>query len=699
MSDAPSAAFSFYEPAKAPEEDVDKAAASKGPKRKRLAKACCACHRAKRRCDGMAPCSNCFFASKSCNYTDASGRPVAAPNPGKPDASRAPRGSTARSKTYSEDDQSRTSDPSELLAERRQVRKRVKNDPPSVLQTQETFLEPSPVRDDSRISPLLLDHTLTRELTNLFFTHSHPIRSVIHKPSFSASLSHNRVPSYLLLAMCAFAAPLSRHPRMRSTAPPQLSGRPFAHEAVSQMFDGSGHLICDPNLFTAQTLCLLMVYDLIAKDVGLTANSRYRELVLQIIQVLGVHAPEPPASTPNPDAEFIQNSIEAECVRRIFWMVHISDLRSGLYHRKFISLSDAQLRLRLPVDETSFELAVHSSSPEYLHLQPDRTRWVSEFGHFIRIFSLFARADEALNRSDTNLTTVSELEKRGEDWVATLPSNLQFSEENLQMQLAMFETSSNTGAWCFCVIHIYYAGMTLALHAARTAMSPYSAPSSQRPQWAITRLDMIIRTLGDRAKKSMLMGNFIWIQIKYLNRDDAQIQAWCKEYEEVWGTRIPDLVAAIRTAERGPSYPFPIPQSSKRFDPAASSSQVHPLARSLDDSRSHTQSISWPNVRPPHTQSIPGPGFIVRSGEDRDSSFERVKKEGESDSPSKNGRLGESLPSLKSSGLLDSWGSKAHLRPDMREPLTKNSSRLESDAKPTTLSGMPVGLQWLVNES
>ncbi|KAK7012277.1 hypothetical protein R3P38DRAFT_3020492 [Favolaschia claudopus] len=688
MSDAPSAAFSFYEPAKAPEEDVDKAAASKGPKRKRLAKACCACHRAKRRCDGMGD----FFASKSCNYTDASGRPVAAPNPGKPDASRAPRGSTARSKTYSEDDQSRTSDSSEFLAERRQVRKRVKNDPPSVLQTQETFSEPSPVRDDSRISPLLLDHTLTRELTNLFFTHSHPIRSVIHKPSFSASLSHN--------------------------PPPQLSGRPFAHEAVSQMFDESGHLICDPNLFTAQTLCLLMVYDLIAKDVGLTANSRYRELVLQIIQVLGVHAPEPPASTPNPDAEFIQNSIEAECVRRIFWMVHISDLRSGLYHRKFISLSDAQLRLRLPVDETSFELAVHSSSPEYLHLQPDRTRWVSEFGHFIRIFSLFARADEALNRSDTNLTTVSELENRGEDWVATLPSNLQFSEENLQMQLAMFETSSNTGAWCFCVMHIYYAGMTLALHTARTAMTSYSAPSSQRPQWAISRLDMIIRTLGDRAKKSMLMGNYIWvyvqnsalrsmftkqlfqIQIKYLNRDDAQIQAWCKEYEEVWGTRIPDLVAATRTAERGPSYPFPIPQSSKRFDPAASSSQVHPLARSLDDSRSHTQSISWPNVRPQHTQSRPGPGFIVSSGEDRDSSFERVKKEGESDPPSsKNGRLGESLPSLKSSGLLDSWGSKAHFRPDMREPFTKNSSRLESDAKPTTLSGMPVGLQWLVNES
>ncbi|EGN96588.1 hypothetical protein SERLA73DRAFT_184665 [Serpula lacrymans var. lacrymans S7.3] len=55
----------------------------KGPKRKRLAKACDACHKSKRRCDGTAPCSNCTFASKKCTYTDASGRPVPAPRPFK----------------------------------------------------------------------------------------------------------------------------------------------------------------------------------------------------------------------------------------------------------------------------------------------------------------------------------------------------------------------------------------------------------------------------------------------------------------------------------------------------------------------------------------------------------------------------------------------------------------------------------------
>lgn len=109
----------------------------------------------------------------------------------------------------------------------------------------------------------------------VFFTHCHPVRAIIHKPSFSASLSHNRVPSYLLYAICALAAPLSRQPRIR-TAPPRLSGRPFAQEALSLMFDGSGQLLCPNLLTTAQALCLLMVHELVVKDTAAPANLRYR---------------------------------------------------------------------------------------------------------------------------------------------------------------------------------------------------------------------------------------------------------------------------------------------------------------------------------------------------------------------------------------------------------------------------------------
>lgn len=52
---------------------------SKGKKRKRLAKACSACHKNKRRCDGFAPCSNCEFSSRQCVYLNAKGEIIPPP--------------------------------------------------------------------------------------------------------------------------------------------------------------------------------------------------------------------------------------------------------------------------------------------------------------------------------------------------------------------------------------------------------------------------------------------------------------------------------------------------------------------------------------------------------------------------------------------------------------------------------------------
>ncbi|KAJ7155539.1 fungal-specific transcription factor domain-containing protein [Mycena crocata] len=702
------ASFSFqagYEHPDQHEDEADKTAASKGPKRKRLAKACDACHKSKRRCDGTAPCSNCYFASKPCHYTDASGRPVAAPHTGKPDASRS---TSARSKVvYSEDDRPRPLTSEDRLdGERRQSRKRVKSDRSNALPIQETSSESGLAHEDTakdRAAPLVLDHALTRELTNLFFTHCHPVRAIIHKPSFSASLSHSRIPPYLLHAICSLAAPLSRQPRIR-TAPPRVSGRKFAHEAISLMFDGSGHLLCDPNLFTAQALCLLMAHDFVVNEAGAPANMRYRDLALQIVLALGVHNSEHTAVTPVPTADFIHASIERECVRRIFWVIHIMDLHVSIHSQRPVTLNDTELRLRLPVDETSFELAVHSILPEYLYLPPVRSHLVSELGHFIRMMSLYAQTELILNRSDANLGTLSELEKRAEEWASSLPDHLRFSEQNLQVQQSMFETSSNTGAWCFCCMHVYYASLALALHVGKNYRLSHSGNTavsiSPKPQWIVTRLDMIMGMLGDRAKNSMLMGAYIWTQIKYCHRDDAQIRGWCNDYEELWGTRIPDLVAAA-TAPRleWGSHPYGPPA---RISPTASALQMYPLGRSLDDLRLHNHGTGWSNGAHGPLQLGMGSTFIAIGGSgDKDGGSRRPNNEVDGDPP---GRLGESLPSLKSSGLLDSWnsatagaGSNTHLRTDIRELTAKSSPPplgMDSDVR-----SMPIGLQWLANES
>jgi len=95
------------------------------------------------------------------------------------------------------------------------------------------------------------------------------------------------------------------------------------------------------------------------------------DLALQVVESLNVFHPEHPTLTPVPSPEFIQAAIERESIRRIFWLIHISDVIGSIYFKKpVVSLGEQGMRLRLPADETSFELGVHSTLPGGLPLAP-----------------------------------------------------------------------------------------------------------------------------------------------------------------------------------------------------------------------------------------------------------------------------------------------------------------------------------------
>ena len=87
---------------------------------------------------------------------------------------------------------------------------------------------------------------------------------IIHKPTFMAALSQNRVASHLILALCAMSAPFSQSPQVKSH-PPRLAGIRFYEDALNILFDSSGRLICEANLQTVQTLCLLEMHDVVAQ--------------------------------------------------------------------------------------------------------------------------------------------------------------------------------------------------------------------------------------------------------------------------------------------------------------------------------------------------------------------------------------------------------------------------------------------------
>ncbi|KAL0953614.1 hypothetical protein HGRIS_004821 [Hohenbuehelia grisea] len=605
-------------------------------KRKRLAKACDACHKSKRRCDGTMPCSNCFYASKQCTYTDSSGRPVPAPR--VPDAAPPPPPSVqfqldARYPAFPPHPQPTNHYPPEMKEDERLVQsKRYRQDRPGGEDAPLDQPQPVPSTTISmeRPQPIDLDHGLTRELTNLFFTHCHPSRAIIHKPSFTTALSHNRVPAYLLHAVCALAAPLSKQPRIR-TNPARNAGRRFALEALSLMFDGAGRLVVEPNLATAQALCLLQMHEVHVLEPGAASSSsagtgapgvwssRYHDLVLQIIDTLGVHSPEHPTLTPVPSPEFIHAAIERECVRRIFWLVYVMDVMAGIYYKRGgdawdrasrgngapglgMSLTRSpgankfgttEMRLRLPADETSFELAVHSTLPEYLYLAAIRTQYASEFGHLIRVITIYAKIEHTLDllnepEPKSNLNTVlAEADAALQAWERTLAEQLLFSEDSLQVQLSMFETSSNMGAWCYCMMHVLHASAGLALNAAR-----HRSQWAQRQDvgWAISRLEMIVNTLGSRARNSLLLGSVIWALVKYTKRDDPKIRSWAIDYEDFTVARIYELAQ-----KEWRLVPSPL-QKPLQYTPP-SGSQQHP--------QHQHQQLQQTSQHPPGHQHLP----------------------------------------------------------------------------------------------
>lgn len=64
--------------------------------------------------------------------------------------------------------------------------------------------------------------------------------------------------------MCAMSAPFSQSPQVKSR-PPRLAGIKYYEDALNILFDSSGRLICEANLQTVQTLCLLEMHDVVAQ--------------------------------------------------------------------------------------------------------------------------------------------------------------------------------------------------------------------------------------------------------------------------------------------------------------------------------------------------------------------------------------------------------------------------------------------------
>ncbi|KAG2042518.1 fungal-specific transcription factor domain-containing protein [Suillus americanus] len=667
----------------------------KGPKRKRLAKACDACHKSKRRCDGTAPCSNCYFASKKCTYTDASGRPVPAPRPRKGDNTDAP--ADPRQASYAtypdgtqghqpsftvhalQNDETQV-DPDEDIPSRKRFR-------PDLGQSTSPIENPlrglAPPTLPSTERSLERDPSLTRELVHLFFAHRQPQRMVIHEPSFHHALSHGLVPPYLLLSICALAAPLSQRPCFKEGRS-RFAGEVFFQEAMSLMFDKDQNLICERNLATAQALCLLQLHDRMAKS---SWRGQYHAYALEVIEQLGVYQADNPILTPTPSLEFIDASIERECARRVFWLIYISDaLGSVLYGRPMLA-AESQLNLRLPVDETTFLFTVHDAVPahlirqEYLDKPSPLSR--SETGQLTRVLSLHEKIEKTMDEFNNRgsgrhpVNTLLDLDTKLNAWDGSLPDSLCFTDENLAIQMSLFATNSNVGAWCFCAMHIIHCSCVFALNqvghldidlkcsgAHKTygygdtlcrlgSVAVRLCPEVQRGR---ASLNKILAALGERAKKSILLGIAIWPLFKYSKERTSKLYEWSGQVEEMFGVRIPDL------APMPPDYTNDVACIHHSLEAAASQIATSPVysppVRPPPDARFFVQS-SFGDVRAhAHPPLPPQPDPREKRNIAHDANIDPALQMAPNPrhmntEPVSAVSPALSLPSLKSSGLLD----------------------------------------------
>ena len=253
---------------------------------------------------------------------------------------------------------------------------------PSDALTRTAGLEANIVRELVNCAPFLPSFLLWLRYPYLivFFTHCHPGRMMIHKPTFMATLSQNKVASHLILAICAMSAPFCQSPQVKSQ-PPRLAGIKFYEDALKILFDSSGMLICEANLQTVQTLCLLEMHDVVAqyswtkcyRYLGKRFLAKPRGRLMMILdqdiatkilfETLDIASPESPPLSLKPTIQDMARMKERESARRCYWIIYFLHVLSTACTRNVRQFNAENILVRLPVDETCFELGIQSRAP------------------------------------------------------------------------------------------------------------------------------------------------------------------------------------------------------------------------------------------------------------------------------------------------------------------------------------------------
>ncbi|CAE6402195.1 unnamed protein product [Rhizoctonia solani] len=410
---------------------------------------------------------------------------------------------------------------------------------------------------------------LAKELVGLFFSNQHPANLMFHRPTFMLALSKGQVPVPLLNSIFALAAPYSSQPALR-TNPSWHAGERFAQAANAELFDQNGQLALRPDLAVAQTLCLLVLHECVMRRPTST-NDRHMCLAFQIMKDLGVSTMDDPAnvtlsSSSTPERDTFEQWVSAECHRRTFWVLYVLESLSSAFTSRPMTFKDSQLKVRLPVDEASFEFGLRGDNPpEYLQFPIGQTKISSagELGHLVRVTWIYS-------------TVMSQI---AESWESSLPERFRFNSETLHVQIRSLESGASVAGWSYAYMHALAECSVLGLHELLEVMPNREAARAHtvRQQRALDNLTIILGSLGSRGRLSIWSGTLLLAVVRYraalFPQPDPHVTEWCAEFQQQWGVSLAELInpefrrvwcASVKPGkEAGSTTPTPPPPSPR----------------------------------------------------------------------------------------------------------------------------------------
>lgn len=205
---------------------------------------------------------------------------------------------------------------------------------------------------------------------------------ILRSATFFNDLYNDRIPPYLVDAVCALAAPLSKHPLL-NVSPNREAGNQFADAALARLLDSESRLKAN-GVEAAQALVLIQAHKILSKgsiagelphfgkDTIISFPSWKCALKLLTEQAFRILHPlletSSAALPPESDRQSAEirkaRALEREYARRTFWLIHMLELLGAIFTRRTTTYSHEDLSsFSLPCDEASFDLSTFHTSP------------------------------------------------------------------------------------------------------------------------------------------------------------------------------------------------------------------------------------------------------------------------------------------------------------------------------------------------